>query len=181
VIASISGGLDLGGVPDFLTVSARAGATFVMVREPALSARALSDLTREIVSHAARCDLRVLVNDRLDVALAAGAQGVHLRADGPPVATVRAMTPDGFVIGRSAHSDDEIDRAAGADYLLYGTIFATPSKPGTPGQGLAALAWAVTRFAGPVLAIGGITAENVADVRATGAAGFAAIRMFRIQ
>ena len=111
----------------------------------------------------------------------AGADGVHLRADGPPVAAVRKIVPGGFLIGRSAHTDDEIDRAAGADYLVFGTVFATPSKPGVEGQGLDALRRAVARFNGPVLAIGGVTPANAPDVLATGAAGYAAIGAFLLE
>lgn len=181
MIASVSPGLGRIDVPGCLSAGVRAGATLLILREPDMSAHALCELTMELARHPQRGDLRVVVNDRLDVALAAGAHGVHLRADGPPVSVVRALTPPGFLIGRSAHSDAEIDLAAGANYLIYGTIFATPSKPGAPGQGLVALKRAVGRFAGPVLAIGGITPELVPDVLATGAAGFAAIRMFRIQ
>lgn len=181
MIVSVTAGLDRRAADEFVRVSAAKGATIVMVREPTLSARALSDLAADVRQAARTRGLRTVISERLDVALAAGADGVHLRADGPPVAAARGVTPPGFLIGRSAHSEAEIDRAAGADYLIYGTIFETPSKPGVTGQGLEGLRRAVARFDGPVLAIGGISPANVSDVLATGAAGYASIRMFRIQ
>lgn len=181
MIVSVTLGLDRRAADEFVRASAANGATVVLVREPSLSARALRDLASRLLPAARQRGLRTVISERLDVALAAGADGVHLRADGPPVAAVRALAPPGFLIGRSAHSEAEIDQAAGADYLMYGTIFETPSKPGVTGQGLEALRRAVARFDGPVLAIGGITRSNAADVLATGAAGYAAIRMFRIQ
>lgn len=131
-----------------------------------------------VVASARPASIRVVVNDRIDVALVAGADGVHLRADGPPVSAVRKIVPAGFLIGRSAHNDEEIDRAEGADYLVFGTVFATPSKPGVSGQGLLALQRAARRFRGPVLAIGGVTPANAAEVIAAGAAGYAAIGAF---
>jgi thiamine-phosphate diphosphorylase len=136
------------------------------------------ELVNLVVAETRAAKIRVVVNDRTDVALAAGADGVHLRSDGPPVAAVRAITPRGFLVGRSAHDDEEIDRAAGADYLIFGTVFATPSKPGVKGQGLDALRRAVERFHGPVLAIGGVNPSNLAEVMSTGAAGYAGISAF---
>ena len=140
--------------------------------------RASCLIIRAAVALARGTPLKVLVNERIDVALLAGASGVHLRANGPPVDRVRAIVPAGFLIGRSAHSDEEIERARSADYLVFGTVFATPSKPGEAGQGLAALRRAVERFRGPVLAVGGVTPANASSVLATGAAGYAAIGAF---
>ena len=174
-IHRISRGLRLGGVHDFLRTSAAAGADAIQIREPDLSARELFEIVRSAVALTRGTPLKVLVNERIDVALLAGASGVHLRANGPPVDRVRAIVPAGFLIGRSAHSDEEIERARSADYLVFGTVFATPSKPGEAGQGLAALRRAVERFRGPVLAVGGITPANASSVLATGAAGYAAI------
>ena len=122
-----------------------------------------------------------MVNDRVDIALAAGAAGVHLRADSPPAAAVRAIVPTGFLIGRSVHSEGEAIEAAatGVDYLILGTIFPTASKPagGAP-LGLEPLARAVRAIDTPILAIGGVTADNVGKIAAAGAAGFAAIGLF---
>jgi len=122
---------------------------------------------------------RVVVNDRVDVAVAAGAVGAHLRADGPPAAAVRALVPRPWLLGRSVHSTTEARAAAETDYLVFGTVFASASKPpDAPVAGPAALQQTVREAAVPVLAIGGITAARAAACRAAGAAGLAAIGIF---
>jgi thiamine-phosphate pyrophosphorylase len=124
---------------------------------------------------------RLLVNDRSDIALAAGADGVHLTAQSLPVAVVRAICGKEYLIGVSTHSLDEARaaRAAGADFIVFGPVFETESKRayGEP-QGLNKLA-EVTRALGefPVLAIGGITLANVVECFQAGASGVAAISM----
>ena len=119
----------------------------------------------------------LVVNDRIDVALAAGADGVHLPAASFPLAVARQLLGPNAWIGRSTHAAAEAARAAaeGADYVVLGPIFATPSKQafGAP-LGLAALA--TTRIACPLLAIGGISPANVTSLRGTGANGIAVIR-----
>lgn len=177
----ISRGLRPDGVHEFVHSSIHSGADAVQIREPQASPRELMEVVISAVRLSRGTSLTVIVNERIDVALAAGADGVHLRANGPPVFAVRAIVPPGFVIGRSAHSDEEIDDAAGADYLIFGTVFSTPSKPGMDGQGLEPLRRAVARFHGPVLAIGGVTTANAPTVIAAGAAGYAAIGIFQIQ
>jgi thiamine-phosphate pyrophosphorylase len=174
----ISHQLRIDDAPRFVARSLAMGATAVHVREPGLSARALHALVEAVVGAASGSSLTVLVSDRLDVALAAGAHGVHLPSSGLPVARARAIAPPGFIVGRSAHSASEVEAAAGADFVLFGTVFETPSKPGVGAQGLPALAAAVQQFRGPVLAIGGVSADRVAAVLDAGAAGFAAIRLF---
>src|SRR5436190_22102590 len=161
--------------------AARAGVHLVQVRERDLDGGPLTALVRRCVEAVRRSAARVLVNDRLDVALAAGAHGVHLRADSMPARRVRTMCPPGFLIGRSVHARAEaIDAAAagGLDYLLFGTVFPTASKPGREAAGASALADVVAAAPIPVLAVGGMTADKVGDVAAAGAAGFAAIGMF---
>jgi thiamine-phosphate diphosphorylase len=124
---------------------------------------------------------RVLVNDRVDVALAAAAHGVHLRADSMPAPRIRRIAADSFLIGRSVHSIADVRRAeeeGGVDYLLFGTVFETASKPGVAAAGDAALREAVSATRLPVLAIGGVTPATLPRVAAAGAAGFAAIGLF---
>ena len=124
---------------------------------------------------------RVIVSDRLDVAIAASAHGVHLPGDGPDARRVRAMAPLGFLVGRSVHSVAEARGAAeggGLDYLVLGTVFETRSKPGRAPCGPGVLAEAVSVAGLPVLAIGGITLDRVPVVAAAGAAGVAAISLF---
>ncbi len=115
----------------------------------------------------------VVVNDRLDVALAAGAGGVHLREDSIPVEAVRRIAGPGLFVGRSIH---EPEQAAGlwrgvADYLVLGAIFATKSHPGRPSLGPRALAAALERTDIPIFAIGGITPETVPPLVSLGARG----------
>lgn len=123
---------------------------------------------------------RIVVNDRLDVALACGAAGVHLRSDSVSPGAARTLAPPGFLIGRSVHSAAEAREAApDADYLIAGTVFATPSKPsGHRLLGLDGLAAIVRSVNVPVLAIGGMTVERLSEVAATGAAGVAGIGIF---
>jgi thiamine-phosphate pyrophosphorylase len=161
--------------------AARAGVHLVQVRERDLEARALTDLVARCVEAVAATRTRILVNDRVDVALAAGAHGVHLRGDSVAAARVRALVPSPFVIGRSVHARAEAVQASedgGLDYLLFGTVFATGSKPGVAGVGAAALADVAAATPVPVLAIGGLTIETLPHVAGTGAAGFAAIGLF---
>ncbi len=125
---------------------------------------------------------RIVVNDRLDVALAAGSNGVHLGGPSMPVNVVRRIAPRPFVIGASCHSLAEAVAAesAGADYLVLGPIFETPSKLayGAP-LGLEKLRTVTSRVRIPVLALGGITLNRVLPCLEAGAAGIAGIRIFQ--
>ena len=141
----------------------------------------MTALVRRCVDAVRGSAARVLVNDRVDVALAAGAHGVHLRADSMPARRVRPLCPPGFLIGRSVHARDEAVAAVeggGLDYLLFGTVFATASKPGRTPAGPDALAGVIAAGAVPVLAVGGVSPDNLGKVAAAGAAGFAAIGLF---
>ncbi len=152
----------------------------IQVRERDLAAPALLALVRDVVDVARGSRTRVLVNDRLDVALAAGAAGVHLRRDSIPPDRVRTIAPAGFIVGLSVHSLEEATAAAAdVDYLIAGTIWATPSKPSgwsVAGPGLLGRIAASARV--PVLAIGGVTLERMPEIAASGAAGAAAIGLF---
>jgi thiamine-phosphate pyrophosphorylase len=162
-------------------VAARAGVPLIQIREPDLADGALLRLVSLAVEAARGTRARILVNDRADIAMAAGAHGVHLRGDSAPAPRVRAIVPVGFLIGRSVHGAEEAVRVAGegeVDYLLYGTVFETPSKPGRAAgvAGLDRVVRAVSRL--PVLAIGGVTLDNIGLLRGSGCAGFAAIGLF---
>jgi thiamine-phosphate pyrophosphorylase len=156
-----------------------AGVDAVQVREPDLEAAVLAALVRGVAARAGGSSL-VMVNDRADVAQAAGAAGAHLRADGPPVPRVRAVVPAGFLIGRSVHSVDDVRAHQAADYLLFGTVFGggTSKGGGAPLAGLDALRAAAAASGVPVLAIGGINPARAAACAAAGAAGVAAIGAF---
>jgi thiamine-phosphate diphosphorylase len=159
--------------------AADAGVDLIQVRERDLDAGGLLALAGALVAVTRGTRTRIVVNDRLDVALAAGADGVHLRGDSTPVAAVRRIAPAGFVIGRSVHSVAEARAAAGADYLIAGTVFASASKPAAaPLLGIEGLRTIVQAAAVPVLAIGGIDAGRFSDIASTGAAGVAAIGLF---
>jgi thiamine-phosphate pyrophosphorylase len=162
--------------------AARAGVDVIQVRERDLADAALVGLVRAIVRATAGTAARVVVNDRADIAILAGAAGVHLRGDSAAASRVRAMTAPGFLIGRSVHSLAEIDAAVadgGCDYLMFGTVFPSAGKPdGHPVAGLDALTAACARSPLPVIAIGGVDDAGAALVRDAGAAGFAAVGLF---
>jgi thiamine-phosphate pyrophosphorylase len=169
---------DLGiEMADWLRAAGEAGIDAVQLREKDLDDRALYELTR-LARSILPPAVRLLVNGRLDVALAAGADGVHLPADGVPVAALRARFGSGTLIGRSAHTLAEVERARddGADYVTFGPVYATPGK-GAP-AGLDELARAAACGL-PVYALGGITLERLGAAAAAGAAGIAAIRLFQ--
>ena len=191
--------------------SLHAGVEMVQIREKDLPTRELTALVEKALSAAREVsaaaqgfqpasvsadvsseakDLRsapplrsyVLVNDRLDVALAAGAGGVHLGGQSMPAAEVRKVAPRPFVVGVSCHSLGEAMAAesAGADYLLLGPVFETPSKfKYGPPLGLVQLRKVTGQIRIPVLALGGITVGRVRPCLEAGAAGIAGIRIFQ--
>lgn len=152
------------------------GATALQLRVPQASAAELTALARALL---AGQTLPLLISARLDIALAAGAAGVHLPERDLPVAAARRLAGD-LLLGRSVHSADAARAAAeaGADYLVFGPVFETRSHAGRPAAGLGALAEVVHAAKVPVLAIGGMDATRWAECRAVGAAGYAAISAF---
>lgn len=126
----------------------------------------------------ARFDARLLINDRIDVALAAGANGVHLGEHSLPIREARRLLGKDAIIGRSTHQAEDIIKAAreGADFVTFSPVYFTPSKaPYGPPQGIEALRRACTCSPLPVLALGGIRCDRIREVRATGASGVALI------
>jgi thiamine-phosphate pyrophosphorylase len=151
------------------------GVNMVQLREKDLPQRELLDLARRIrgaIGH----DAALLVNGPLAVAVDAGADGVHLPSDGLPIHVARQACGGTMLVGRSAHRIAEAAAAAaeGADYVELGTIYPSRSHPGGPAQGLEPVA-AAARSGVPVLAVGGITATNTAEIIAAGASGVAVI------
>ena len=151
----------------------RGGATCVQLRLKDVSARDLVTLARELVRSVG---VPIIVNDRADVAIAAGAAGVHLGADDLPVAAVRRFAPEGFIIGTSVGLEEEIRNARGADYVGIGPIFGSGSKKdaGKP-IGTDGFAHFAATTGLPAVGIGGITPANAHSVIAAGAVGVAAI------
>lgn len=181
----------LGGrtLQEAISSAIAAGAGWVQIREKDLAAAELLKLVRAVLARCANTPVQVIVNDRLDVALAAGAHGVHLGGQSLPAGEVtRWLRPSAlagkFLAGVSCHAVDDVRNAerAGASYAILGPIFDTPSKVRFgPSLGIAALQEACRAVRIPVLAIGGVTRENIPQCVAAGAAGIAAIRMFQEQ
>ncbi len=154
------------------------GARAIQLRNKGDSARELVTACERLAPLATRAGAVLFVNDRLDVALAAGADGVHLGPDDLPVAAVREAVPVGFLIGRSADDPGIAARAVvdGADYIGCGTIFPTLTKPDAGDViGVEGLRRVVEAVSVPVVGIGGVTVERVRDVAGTGAAGVAVV------
>jgi thiamine-phosphate pyrophosphorylase len=155
-----------------------AGLRAVQLREKDLEARELLALADTLREATRRHGARLIVNDRADVALAARADGVQRTHASLPVSALRAITPPGFLVGASVHSEAEARDAAaqGADFIVFGPVYDTPSKRRYgPPQGLAALEAVARAVDRPVLAVGGLTPERVAEALAAGAAGVAVI------
>lgn len=157
--------------------------SLVQIREKALSARVLFALAERAVGITRGSETRLLVNDRFDVARAAGADGVHLTTHSLPASIVRPLCGEDFVIGVSTHSLEEARAASetGADFVLFGPVFETESKRifGQP-QGLEKLREVTSALNGfPIIAIGGIDRSNMDECYRAGASGIAAIRLFK--
>jgi thiamine-phosphate pyrophosphorylase len=163
-----------GGLVARAAAAVRGGATMVQLRLKDIDARELVGIARTLV---AALPVPVIVNDRADIAVAAGAAGVHVGVDDIPAAALRRVMPPGFIIGASVGTDDEVVCSVGADYVGIGPVFATVSKPDAGDAiGVAEFARLADRSGLPAVAIGGIDSTNCHQVIAAGASGIAVIR-----
>jgi len=171
---------------DKIEQAAKAGVDCIQLREKDLSGKELAELVSSALQRIPGTS-KLLVNDRLDVAIAIGAAGVHLGERSLPVAEARRFVTERcggrkFLVGASTHSLQAAQEAesSGVDYVIFGPVFATPSKAsfGEP-QGLAKLREVCESMKIPVIAIGGISLENARECLRAGATGIAAIRLFQ--
>lgn len=166
-------------VREQVSAASQAGVDLVQVREPDLEARDLVHLVRSLVAATAGTQAKVLVNDRVDVALAAGASGVHLKERGFLPSDVRRIVPAGFLIGCSVHSTAAAAARKAADFLIAGTVRPTASKPAVEYLDQDGLERIVQVAAGqPVLGIGGLDMPSIPLLAASCAAGMAAVGAF---
>jgi thiamine-phosphate pyrophosphorylase len=171
-----------GGVEALLGFVAKAlarGVTMVQIRERDLETRDLLALTRRCLTLPNPHGARILISERMDVALAAGAHGVHLPAGSVAPRDVRRIAPAGFLMGVSTHTADELRAAEteGADFAVFGPVFHSPGK--SERLGVEALRAAAKEVRMPVYALGGVDESNAPVCLEAGAAGIAAIRMFQ--
>lgn len=173
-----------------------AGVDYVQLREKDLPGKALAALVEDIVEdredsralpektqsrRPIRLPGHLLVNERLDVAFACGAEGVHLPSDSLPLAAVKSRVGSASIVGISCHSEEEVVRAGhdGASYILFGPVFETPSKPDSKPLGVPLLRQVCRRSLAPVFALGGVTRNNAESCIRAGAVGVAGIRLFQ--
>ncbi len=165
-------------LPGAVARLAAAGVSLIQIREKAMGGGDLVRLTRAVLEAVGGTSCQVVVNGRLDVALAAGAHGVHLPGNGLPVSAARRLAPSPLLLGVSAHTPAEVVAAgdAGADYVFYGPVFTTASHPGAAGIGARGLQDALDVARVPLWAIGGINPSTVAGLDHLSLAGVACIR-----
>jgi thiamine-phosphate pyrophosphorylase len=162
----------------FVRAAVAGGVGMVQLREKNMADSDLVGVARRYASVCRELGVPFVLNDRLDLALACGAEGVHLGQEDLPVADARGVAGDAFIIGLSTHTPAQIDAAAQqrVDYIGVGPIHETPTKQGRPAVGPALVRYAALHAAQPFFAIGGIDPDNVADVVRAGARGVSVLR-----
>ena len=167
---------------ELVAAGARSGVDLIQVRERDLESRDLVALVGRCLDAVRGTPAKIIVNDRIDVAIAACAHGVHLRADSIGARAARALLPPEVLLSRSVHSAGEAaaaSRTGGIDYLILGTLFPTPSKDATHRLTSLDEVSAACRASGvPVLAIGGMTVERASAAAQAGASGVAGVGLF---
>ena len=166
-----------GAVEDeFLRAALRGGVDIVQLR---MKAATEPEVLAAALRFAALCrehDALFILNDRPELVAAAGADGVHVGQDDAPVARARELVGSGRLVGLSTHSPEQVDAAAGVDYIGVGPVHETPTKPGRPAVGVELVRYAAAHAEVPFFAIGGIDPGNVAPVVAAGAHRVAVVR-----
>ncbi|MBV8172345.1 MAG: thiamine phosphate synthase [Candidatus Eremiobacteraeota bacterium] len=164
------------GLLNLIERAVQGGVDMVQLREKNMSDRELLALAIDCVRLCRRLGVPFIVNNRVNVALAANADGVHLGQDDLPVGDARIILGSGAIIGFSTHSPEQIDVAGDVDYIGVGPIHETPTKPGRPAVGAELVRYAADHAAQPFFAIGGLNPTNVAEVVRAGARGVSVLR-----
>jgi thiamine-phosphate pyrophosphorylase len=163
---------------DFLTACIRGGVDMVQLRDKQLEARPLLARAARAASVCRRRRVPFILNDRPDLALECGADGVHVGQDDAPPRLARQILGPAAIVGWSTHVPAELDAAAAepVDYLSAGPVYPTPTKPGRPGTGLGYLSYAAAHTAHPWFVTGGVTPDTVGAMAAAGARRFVVVR-----
>ncbi len=182
-LSSKVGSDDISALEALVAEAVKSGVDLLQIRELGLSDRLLAEVVSRAVTAAQGSGTKIVVNDRVDIAVTAGAHGVHLKEASMPTERIKAIVPQSCFIGRSVHSVAEAERANGSgavDYVMAGTVFSTRSKPGCKLIGLEGLRAIVSTVDIPVIAIGGVSIIRAREVIETGAAGVAAFDEFTL-
>ena len=174
---------DLSALEALVAEAVKSGVDLLQIRESDLSDRLLAEVVSRAVTAAQGSGTKIVVNDRVDIAVTTGAHGVHLKEASMSTERIKTIVPQSFFIGRSVHSAAEAERANGSgavDYVMAGTVFSTRSKPGCKLIGLEGLRAIVSTVDIPVIAIGGVSIIRAREVIETGAAGVAAVDEFTL-
>ncbi len=165
-------------IEKFLSAAVAGGVGMVQLRDRTLDDARLFDVARRCSATCRALQVPFIVNDRVDIALGCGADGVHVGQDDLPVQTVRQLVGDQLLIGLSTHSEEQIKRAAylDIDYIGVGPVHETPTKQGRPAVGLELVRFAAMHASQPFFAIGGLDPSNIANVVAAGATGVSVLR-----
>lgn len=165
-------------LPDFLAACIRGGVDVVQLRDKVLEARPLLARARIAAEVCREAGVPFLLNDRPDLALEVGADGVHVGQDDAPPSLARRILGPGAIVGLSTHAPPEVDASIGepVDYVSAGPVVPTPTKPGRPGTGADYIAYAVRTAGRPVFVTGGVTPDSVAPLLAAGARHVVVVR-----